>query len=276
MEVPDEQTRAWAPSVSSSDCPVDARTQEWMESSVRWFLGQFGTDVIYRDPVLPTADFLPGPGYAASVAEIEDIVGRLGELMQVAPENFALELFDGAGEEEVVTASGKSHAVGHFRVADGRMVISLDQRETAAPAQLAAIAVHELCHLRLLGEGRIRRDRADGERLTDLLTVYFGFGVFTANAAMSFSRGHRGFTIVPTAEFDDRTLNGARRGEGYRRLGYLSTAEFGYALACYSWVRGEAELPGWARHVNPGPRLSMEQGLAYLRRTTRRPAPPSA
>ena len=266
----DDHPKPWLPS-TTSECPVDAKAQQWAESSIRWFLGQFGTSVIYRDPVLPTAGFLFSTGYSASVGEIEELVTRLCELMLVDPGSFALELYDGTAEKDVITASGKSHAVGHFRMTGGRLVISLDQRETSNPAHLTAIAVHELCHLRLLGEGRIRRDRSDGERLTDLLTVYFGFGIFTTNAAMSFTRAERGFTVVSRGLLDDRTLNAARRNDSYHRLGYLSSAEFGYALACYCWARGETEPPDWVRYINPGPRVHMEQGLAYLRRTTRQP-----
>ena len=242
-----------------------------MESSLRWFLGQFGTSVIYRDPVLPTADFLSRTGYTASAGEVEELVARLCELMLVDQGSFALELYDGAAEKEEIAPSGKRRTVGHFSMASGRLVISLDQRETADPVLLTAIAVHELCHLRLLGEERIRSGRSDGERLTDLLTVYFGFGIFSTNAAMRFTRAERGFTVVSRGLLDDRSLNAAKRNDGYRRLGYLSSAEFGYALACYCWVRGETE-PAWARYVNPGPRVHMEQGLAYLRRTTQRPA----
>jgi hypothetical protein len=267
----DDRPKPWLPP-ATSDCPVDPKTQEWTESSIRWFMGQFGTSVLYRDPVLPTADFLSGAGYSASAGEIEELVAHLCELMLVEQGSFTLELYDGSAEKEKITASGKSHAVGHFRMTDGRLVISLDQRETSDPGHLAAIAVHELGHLRLLGEGRIRGGRPDGERLTDLLTVYFGFGIFTTNAAMRFARAGRGFTVISRGLLDDRTLNAARSNDGYHRLGYLSSAEFGYALACYSWARGEAELPGWARYVNPGPRVHMEQGLAYLARTTRRPA----
>jgi len=62
---------------TTSDCPVDVKAQEWMESSIRWFIGQFGTSVIYRDPVLPTADFLSSTGYSASAGEIEELVARL-------------------------------------------------------------------------------------------------------------------------------------------------------------------------------------------------------
>ena len=154
-----------------------------------------------------------------------------------------LGLFDGWAEQQEAAKTGRSRAVGHFRIENGRAVIALDQSECADPKLLTAIAVHELCHLRLLGEHRVRAERPDGERLTDLLTVYFGFGIFSTNAAMRFARADRGWSILPVGELDDRTLNAARH-EGYQRLGYLSSAEFGYALACYCWLRRDSDLAG--------------------------------
>jgi hypothetical protein len=68
----------------------------------------------------------------------------------------------GDAEKEVVTASGKSHAVGHFPMGEGRLVISLDRQEASDPRRLTAIAVPELCHLRLLGEDWIRRASRTG------------------------------------------------------------------------------------------------------------------
>ena len=118
-----------------------------------------------------------------------------------------------------------------------------------------------MCHLCLRGEGRIRGDPPDEERLTDLLTVFFGFGSFTTNAAMRFARNNRGYVVVSRGELDDRDLNAADHYEGYRSLGYLSPREFGYALACYCWIRAETEPPAWTRHVDPGPRVHLEQGL---------------
>jgi hypothetical protein len=50
-----------------------------------------------------------------------------------------------------------------------------------------------------------------------------------------------------------------------RKEGYLGTREFGYALACYARMRGEAS-PAWARHLSPGQGGYLTQGLAYLRR----------
>jgi len=95
--------------------------------------------------------------------------------------------------------------------------------------------------------------------------VYFGFGILGANAAMRFTRANRGWMIVPSGGFEDRELNAASRSEGYHRLGHLRSAEFGYVLACYSWLRRE-QAPSWARYLNPGLFAYMKQGLAYLAR----------
>jgi hypothetical protein len=246
-----------------SECPVDPVRQWWLESSLRWFVDQFGTEVLYRGAVLPTAGFLSDDGYSASPDQVETLVAHLCELMMAEFGLITLELFDGSAEQQEAAKTGRSRAVGHFRIENGRAVIALDQSECADPKLLTAIAVHELCHLRLLGERRVRAERPDGERLTDLLTVYFGFGIFSTNAAMRFARADRGWSILPVGELDDRTLNAARR-EGYQRLGYLSSAEFGYALACYCWLRRDMR-PGWATYVNPGPLLHLEHGLAYLK-----------
>jgi hypothetical protein len=83
---------------------------------------------------------------------------------------------------------------------------------------------------------------------------------------MRFARSQRGWVILPQGQLDDLTLNAARR-EGYHRLGYLKSAEFGYALSCYCWLRREAD-PQWSTYLDPGPRVSMKQGLAYLARVS--------
>lgn len=103
---------------------------------------------------------------------------------------------------------------------------------------------HELCHERLLGEGHVTAEKADHEPLADHATVFFGFGIFTANAAFHFEQNNQAWQT--------------------RRLGYLTQPIFGYALACYAWLRGERE-PSWARHLHTNPRSYLKQGLAYLR-----------
>jgi hypothetical protein len=144
-------------------------------------------------------------------------------------------------------------------------VIGPDLAEACDPAGLMAIVAHELCHVRLLGEQRIERSRPDQERLTDLLTVYLGLGLLTANAAFAYSTGTRRWTVQHGGGLDERTLNAARQ-DGYRRVGYLNEREFGYALACWSWLRDDH--PDWAGELNPRARAALSRGLAYLERTS--------
>jgi len=254
------------PPAAEPQCPVDPARQRWLESSLSWFADQFGTGPLHRDAILPTAKFLVQDGYCASADQVQALVAHLCQQMMVAHQRIRLELFDGSAEKKQAARTGRSRAVGHFRIEDGQAIVAVDQSESSDRQLLTAIVVHELCHLRLLGEGRIRRDRPDGERLTDLLTVYFGFGIFSANAALRFARADRGWSLVPFGDLDDRTLNAARN-DGYHRLGYLTSAEFGYALACYGWLRGERH-PAWAPYLSPGARVVLERGLAYLASTS--------
>jgi hypothetical protein len=178
----DEAPKPWLSSVTS-DCPVDQDAELWFKRWLYRFGRQFGTDVFYREPILPTEAFLSKVDASITPRQVKELVARLCKLMMVVP-------------------------------------------------------------------------------------GYFGFGIFTTNAAMSFARAERGWRIVSRGVLDDRTLNGSVN-RGYSRLGYLKTAEFGYALACYCWLRREETVPAWGRYVNPGPYVYLEQGLAYLKRASR-------
>ncbi len=229
---------------------------------MRWFTEQFGTEVLRREVIPPTADFI-SPDYTATPLQVERLVRRLCSLMYVDPARVKIDLFDGSVDKREAAKLRKSRAVGHFHMEGGRAIIGLDTSEASDPVLLTAIAVHELGHVRLLGERRITSQRSDHERLTDLLTVYFGFGIFTTNAALRFARNDRGWSIVPHGDLDDMTLNAARRNDTYSRLGYLKSSEFGYAMACFCWLRRERD-PAWASMLTPGPLTYLKQGLAYL------------
>ncbi len=108
------------------------------------------------------------------------------------------------------------------------------------PVALVATLAHELAHERLLGEGRIDPDRADGEPLTDLTTVFFGFGIFSANAAFEFSSSSRGWSTSA--------------------LGYLTERMYGYALAYWSTLRGERLAGPWTQYLDTNPQGVVEAG----------------
>ncbi|MCW2865204.1 MAG: hypothetical protein JWP48_6912 [Actinoallomurus sp.] len=247
----------WSAEVRT-DCPVALPAQAWIEGSMRWFIEQFGRQAALGQVALLVPDFLPA-AYTGTPEQVEALVFRIRDLMSVdASQRLIVRHFDGSDE----ALRGGRRTVGHYQEENGQAIIALDEREAADAAFLTAIIAHELGHVRLLGERRLDHDRRDHERLTDLLTIYLGFGVFTANAALSFSTTARNWSVQPRGYLSEQTLHGAHN-DGYARLGYLSEPEFGYALACYAWLRGES-APPWAAHLDPGPRGLLRQGLAYL------------
>ena len=110
-----------------------------------------------------------------------------------------------------------------------------------------ATVAHELCHVILLGGGRISREEKDHEQLTDLLTVFLGMGIFTANAAFQFGQWN----------------DAAHHGWQSSRLGYLSQSTFGYALAACAWMRRD-DKPPWTPLLSANVKDMFKKTLKYL------------
>jgi hypothetical protein len=225
-------------------CPVDDDERDWIEASMDWFADEFGRDVLDEPPLLPSHDlFAEGVG---SVNPTRALLTRVCERMRVDPGRIKLIVEDADPHAEVLAhlpmySASWDGAAGHFRQRDGRTVITVAVDEE--PVRIVAVLAHEVAHERLLGEGRIASSRRDNEPLTDLLTVFFGLGIFSANAAFEHTQGHDGWRS--------------------RSLGYLSERMYGYALARYAWLRGELR-PDWSRDLDVNPRAYVKQGLRYL------------
>src|SRR4051812_23554236 len=229
-------------------CPVPPREQRWIEESMSLFRREFGTGPLRRPVVLPTPGFFPD-ARTGTDADIDPIFRRVCRYAEVDPAAITVEVYGGDEEAEFARAAGLTYesrsAAGDYRRAGGRAIIGVDRAALARPERLVATIAHELAHHRLHEKG-LDTGRADGEPLVDLLTVYIGLGVFTANAA-----------------FEYRS-DPARRST--RRLGYLTEPMFGYGLACFALLREETE-PGWAGAVDANPSSALRRGLRYLARS---------
>ena len=122
----------------------------------------------------------------------------------------------------------------------GRFTIAIDRENLSNPINFIGTIAHELAHVKLLGEERIEQN---DEMLTDLLTVFMGYGIFTANSAF---------------EFYTRTDRW-----GYQSRGYLKIEEWGYALAVLAYLRNE-EAPDWSTHLNVRIRPEFKKSLRYM------------
>jgi hypothetical protein len=128
-----------------------------------------------------------------------------------------------------------------------KRVIALAEEGLLQPAQLAATICHELAHVHLLGNGRLKQDEEDGEPLTDLLTVYFGAGIFTANSVFQFTQWQ----------------SGTRIGWHASTRGSLSEQVYSYALASFAWFRGDTKAP-WQRHLRQNIEYYFSDALHFL------------
>lgn len=235
---------------STPKCPVEAEDKLWLEESMGWLLEEFGRDA-FRDVtvVLPTDEFFPD-AYSAEEDDARALVDRVCGYMSVNPDLIELEFFEDDAHEcqkDIGFAEFSSEgATGHYKKRRDKFVVSLDSSQLTDPMCVIATVAHELGHVRLLGEGRVHAGYEDHEPMTDLLTVFFGMGVFTANSAFSFDASSQGWRA--------------------QRRGYLNEEMFGYALAVFALMRGE-QNPSWSRYLEGSVGTFFKHGQKYLEKT---------
>ncbi len=239
--------------------PISPKAGVWIEESLGRFAEMFGEERLRTNPViLPTPEFFPDD-WDGSAESVEPFFVRVCGYMRVDPARLVLECVPDQGESDVGEKLKEllPHWEGSRAGAAGTYSASAEQERFKITVRLGgrsdlmaliATLAHELGHVHLLGGGHVARDAPDMEPLTDLVTVFWGLGLFNANSAMKFS------------QHDD----GTRHGWSVQRLGYLPEPMYGYALAHFAWLRGE-ERPAWARHLNVNVGGYFRQSMRYIR-----------
>jgi len=128
-----------------------------------------------------------------------------------------------------------------------QMVVAIKNVQKRDPLVLVATIAHELGHVILLGGGLLNPVPKDHEPLTDLLTIFLGLGVFTANTAARFTQYQ-----------DER-----KSGWSMQRMGYLPEEVHGYALAKFAVERGE-EKSEWTKHLSTNVLSYYKRSRAWL------------
>lgn len=240
---------------SKPKLPISTDEQRWMEESYEWLLKQFGTEYfLKRKTILPIASCFPDRYLGTEESAIK-VARRICHYMDVDPESIEVDFFAEWAELEDyklrLESTKKDSVAGYYSGGDAKskMRIAIHLSKLKEPTALVATISHELGHVILLGGGRISRDYKSHEQLTDLITVFLGMGVFTANAAFQFH------------QWQDTSQQGWR----VSRLGYLSEEMFGYALAAYCWLRNE-QKPEWRGMLAINVRHHFQESQIYLSR----------
>lgn len=213
--------------------PITLEQKQWVDDSFLRLAALLGARrLLEATVVLPTPEHFPDP-YDRSEASLRHMFHRVAAQMQVNPAEVDLALYASGHDltrSLVPFYSDKtSGPAGLYHHDPGvRPRISVKEAQLKDPMALVAVLAHELGHIILLRPGLIDRDDPDMEPLNDLLTVFLGFGIFTANSAFRFE------------QHSDNTS----QGWSACRLGYLSEGHLGYALARFAFERSEAK-PKW-------------------------------
>jgi hypothetical protein len=213
--------------------PVTEERQRWIDRSFLRLASLVGVQrLLEATVVLPTPEHFPDR-YDRSEDALRRMFCCVAILMQMNPADIDLTLFltgEGMTREFLPFFSGPSSAAGGLYHHDPtvRPQISINQDQMKDPVALVAKLAHELGHVILLRPGLVGRDDPDMEQLNDLLMVFLGFEIFTANSAFRFK------------QYSDNTS----QGWSATRLGYLSEKELGYALSRFAFERGERK-PAW-------------------------------
>lgn len=215
--------------------------------------------------VLPDEEHFPDP-YDKTPEAAERLFRRVCGYMRVERSRIDFEIFPDETDElrEILPywhggSGGCAGLYTHEPASDSdgdndelRMAVAVRSTQLQDPLSLVATMAHELGHVILLGGKLIDAETADHEPLTDLLTVFLGFGVFNANSAGRFRQYQ----------------NERRQGWSMQRLGYLSQEIYGYALAEFARERGERK-PEWVKHLATNVRAYYKRSRAWLEKNAR-------
>ncbi|MEP6952182.1 MAG: hypothetical protein ABI863_23020 [Ginsengibacter sp.] len=234
-------------------CPVPEDNRIWLEKSFLLLLEFFGIENTQQRKILIPhhSDFpIKYNGDEETAFETLKIVAKQ---MEVSYDEIHLDFYNDRVEEistgspfdrriYLKTEKNEGGAAGLYWGKDEheKYNISLVRSKFKQPENMVATLAHEIAHIKLLGENRI--DKND-EKLTDLTTIFFGLGIFNANAAF-------------------QTYNGVDYS-GWQKMGYLSQMEWGYALSLFAHFRGE-KTPGWVEHLTLNIQGDFIQGQNFI------------
>ncbi len=233
--------------------PVSEAERLWVDKGFARLEKLLSREPLLRaQVVLPNESFFPDP-YDGSKASVAAMAARIAEISGVSSDAFVVEIF-AEGEEawrrSIPLWNGKTNdAAGlYFHHTDeGRHTIGVHAKYLREPILLVATLAHELAHVLLLGGGLLDREAEDMEPLTDLATVYLGFGFFAASASFHFKQWS----------------DGGLQGWSAQRIGYLSEQVLGYALARFCRERGEHK-PMWVKTLPTNVRAYFKASAAWL------------
>jgi len=218
-------------------CPVEEDARIWLEKSFLFLLNLFGKDNTQKRTVL-TPNSIDFPiRYDGSEESALQTLEIIANQMEVPIEQITLDFYDDTIRQ---ITEGNPGGLYWGKGENGKFEISLVRKLLDEPENMVATLAHEVAHIKLLGEDRLMEN---DEPITDLTTIFFGLGIFNANAAFQ--------TFADSKYY------------GWSTSGYLTQMEWGYALSLFAYIRKE-DQPNWANHLATNVKADFRQGQNFI------------
>jgi hypothetical protein len=231
------------------------KSEAWMKTQFDWLIEQFGemTDFNNRGIVLPTAETFKTGGKQGHELAIHlfDQVKLYAGMSQFAINLVPLEQSypDYEGDNIIKPVYDDGSAAGIYILdEDGVAQIQYDVNLLQEPMRLIATLAHELAHdLHTFSPQPLPEDELEEEFLTDLTSIFLGYGVFMSNTAFEYN------------QFQDGNLS----GWSYNRLHYLPQNELVYGTALFI-QKQNIDPSSVLKHLKPGLAKTLQKSLASL------------
>lgn len=236
----------WLDIFKSNRCPITEHQKEWIESRLLWLCKNFGFSYLVKpDIITPRSEDVIHAVNASSREDIHNLCTYICKKMSVDPSYIEFE--KDHDELPINYSQYKAQSPQNNLTTQSEYVtmtkhhVLYREKELDDPIALITSLAHEIAYIRLTDEnGFITGDEEDAQWLTELTTIFFGFGVF----AMS-----------------GKKLDEKRWEEIF--LGNLPPPMYAYTLALFALCNGTSN-PLWKEMLSWRGKKLFDQSMRYL------------
>ena len=204
---------------------------DYLLAGLAKLIRQRGVETFVSAPLLLAEPrFFPDPVQARAEG-VSVLLRRLLAYAGLQPERLDIELYTDQSPGEVVHEGdeNRDHVAAWFmEIADGVYRFGVREAELRDEQALIGTLGHEVAHAYRYHHGLVVPDRATEEQLTDLTTIYLGFGAFTLESSYQFKSGHY-------------SAEGQRLAYEWQTRGYLRPGQLAFLVGAQLAARGARE-----------------------------------
>lgn len=210
--------------------PLNEERRKSIDDAFLYLIELFGKDLLNNKPALTPADEI-FPREINSLFDYTPLAHTIAKIMDIDPKEIEIGFFEGSkpvepGSLDSGVTNDSAAGLYYGKNEKGKYEVTLADNMINNLDKLIATIAHEFAHIKLLGEGRMDEN---SEELTDMLPLFYGFGVFNSSSVFSFKRDNQSWSTSS--------------------LGYLSQVDWAYLFALYLYVREEKE-PEWFKYLS--------------------------